>query len=98
MIEGICHLCSESPQHTSENELNDAVARAIDEWYQRRNLRNFFEESFGGKMVSILEYDKEWEEKKSERQSMRLVKTMLFEICTGWVILKKRLPKLLIKL
>ena len=46
MIEGICHLCSESPQHTSENELNDAVARAIDEWYQRRNLRNFFEELF----------------------------------------------------
>ena len=27
---------------------------------------------------------------------MRLVKTMLFEICTGWVILKKRLPKLFV--
>ncbi len=62
-------------KYTSEMNLNDAVARAIDECIKEGILVEFLRKNRSEvKMVSILEYDKEWEEKNSERQSMRLAK------------------------
>ena len=62
-------------KYTSEMNLNDAVARDIDECIKEGILVEFLRKNRSEvKMVSILEYDKEWEEKNSERQSMRLAK------------------------
>ena len=62
-------------KYTSEMNLNDAVARAIDECIKEGILVEFLRKNRSEvKMVSILEYDKEWEEKNSERQNMRLAK------------------------
>ena len=52
-------------KYTSEMNLNDAVARAIDECIKEGILVEFLRKNRAEvKMVSILEYDKEWEEKK----------------------------------
>ena len=52
-------------QYASEMNLNDAVARAIDECIKEGILVEFLRKNRSEvKMVSILEYDKEWEEKK----------------------------------
>ena len=52
-------------KYTSEMNLNDAVARAIDECLKEGILVEFLRKNRSEvKMVSILEYDKEWEEKK----------------------------------
>ena len=52
-------------KYTSEMNLNDAVARAIDECIKEGILVEFHRKNRSEvKMVSILEYDKEWEEKK----------------------------------
>ena len=52
-------------KYTSEMNLNDAVARAIDECIKEGILVEFLRKNCSEvKMVSILEYDKEWEEKK----------------------------------
>ena len=52
-------------KYTSEMNLNDAVARAIDECIKEGLLVEFLRKNRSEvKMVSILEYDKEWEEKK----------------------------------
>ena len=52
-------------KYTSEMNLNDAVARAIDECIKEGFLVEFLRKNRSEvKMVSILEYDKEWEEKK----------------------------------
>ena len=52
-------------KYTSEMNLNDAVARAIDECIKEGILVEFLRKNrLEVKMVSILEYDKEWEEKK----------------------------------
>lgn len=62
-------------KYTSEMNLNDAVVRAIDECIKEGILVEFLRKNRSEvKMVSILEYDKEWEEKNSERQNMRLAK------------------------
>ena len=52
-------------KYTSEMNLNDAVARAIDECIKEGILVEFLRKNRSAvKIVSILEYDKEWEEKK----------------------------------
>ena len=52
-------------KYTSEMNLNDAVAREIDECIKEGILVEFLRKNRSEvKMVSILEYDKEWEEKK----------------------------------
>ena len=52
-------------KYTSEMNLNDAVARAIDECIKEGILVEFLRKNRSEvKMVSILEYDKAWEEKK----------------------------------
>ena len=52
-------------KYASEMNLNDAVARAIDECIKEGILVGFLRKNRSEvKMVSILEYDKEWEEKK----------------------------------
>ena len=52
-------------KYASEMNLNDAVARAIDECIKEEILVEFLRKNRSEvKMVSILEYDKEWEEKK----------------------------------
>ena len=52
-------------KYASEMNLNDAVARAIDECIKEGILVEFLRKNRSEvKMVSILEYDKEWEEKK----------------------------------
>ena len=52
-------------KYTSEMNLNDAVARAIDDCIKEGILVEFLRKNRSEvKMVSILEYDKEWEEKK----------------------------------
>ena len=52
-------------KYTSEMNLNDAVARAIDECIKEGILVEFLRKNRSEvKMVSILEYDREWEEKK----------------------------------
>ena len=52
-------------KYTSEMNLNDAVARAIDECIKEGILVEFLRKNRSEvKMVSILEYYKEWEEKK----------------------------------
>lgn len=52
-------------KYTSEMNLNDAVVRAIDECIKEGILVEFLRKNRSEvKMVSILEYDKEWEEKK----------------------------------
>ena len=52
-------------KYTSEMNLNDAVARAIGECIKEGILVEFLRKNRSEvKMVSILEYDKEWEEKK----------------------------------
>ena len=52
-------------KYTSEMNLNDAVARAIDECIKEGILVEFLRKNRSEvKMVSILEYEKEWEEKK----------------------------------
>ena len=52
-------------KYTSEMNLNDAVARAIDDCIKEGTLVEFLRKNRSEvKMVSILEYDKEWEEKK----------------------------------
>ena len=52
-------------KYTSEMNLNDAVARAIDECIKEGILVEFLRKNRSEvKMVSILEYDKEWVEKK----------------------------------
>ena len=52
-------------KYTSEMNLNDAVVRAIDECIKEGILVEFLRKNRSEvKMVSILEYDNEWEEKK----------------------------------
>ena len=52
-------------KYASELNLNDAVERAITECIKEGILVEFLRKNRSeGKMVSILEYDKEWEEKK----------------------------------
>ena len=52
-------------KYTSEMNLNDAVTRAIDECIKEGILVEFLRKNRSEvKLVSILEYDKEWEEKK----------------------------------
>ena len=52
-------------KYASEMNLNDAVARAIDECIKEGIIVEFLRKNRSEvKMVSILEYDKEWEEKK----------------------------------
>ena len=52
-------------KYASALNLNDAVERAITEWIKEGILVEFLRKNRSEvKMVSILEYDKEWEEKK----------------------------------
>ena len=63
-------------KYTSEMNLNDAVARAIDECIKEGILVEFLRKNRSEvKMVSILEYDKEWEEKKLRKAEYEAGKT-----------------------
>ena len=63
-------------KYTSEMNLNDAVARAIDECIKEGILVEFLRKNCSEvKMVSILEYDKEWEEKKLRKAEYEAGKT-----------------------
>ena len=62
-------------KYTSEMNLNDAVARAIDECIKEGILVEFLRKNRSEvKMVSILEYDKEWEEKKLRKKWKKYVR------------------------
>ena len=64
-------------KYTSEMNLNDAVARAIDECIKEGILVEFLRKNRSEvKMVSILEYDKEWEEKKLRKAEYEAGKVM----------------------
>ncbi len=63
-------------KYASEMNLNDAVARAIDECIKEGILVEFLRKNRSEvKMVSILEYDKEWEEKKLRKAEYEAGKT-----------------------
>ena len=68
-------------KYTSEMNLNDAVARAIDECIKEGILVEFLRKNRSEvKMVSILEYDKEWEEKKLRKAEYEAGKSDRIEI------------------
>ena len=68
-------------KYTSEMNLNDAVARAIDECIKEGILVEFLRKNRSEvKMVSILEYDKEWEEKKLRKAEYEAGKSDGIEI------------------
>ena len=68
-------------KYTSEMNLNDAVARAIDECIKEGILVEFLRKNRSEvKMVSILEYDKEWEEKKLRKAEYEAGKSEGIEI------------------
>ena len=68
-------------KYTSEMNLNDAVARAIDECIKEGILVEFLRKNRSEvKMVSILEYDKEWEEKKLRKSEYEAGKSDGIEI------------------
>ena len=68
-------------KYTSEMNLNDAVARAIDECIKEGILVEFLRKNRSEvKMVSILEYDKEWEEKKLRKAEYEAVRSEGIEI------------------
>ena len=68
-------------KYTSEMNLNDAVARAIDECIKEGILVEFLRKNCSEvKMVSILEYDKEWEEKKLRKAEYEAGKSEGIEI------------------
>ena len=68
-------------QYASEMNLNDAVARAIDECIKEGILVEFLRKNRSEvKMVSILEYDKEWEEKKLRKAEYEAGKSDGIEI------------------
>ncbi len=68
-------------KYTSEMNLNDAVARAIDECIKEGILVEFLRKNRSEvKMVSILEYDKEWEEKKLRKAEYETGKSDGIEI------------------
>ena len=68
-------------KYTSEMNLNDAVARAIDECIKEGILVEFLRKNRSEvKMVSILEYDKEWEEKKLRKAEYEADKSDGIEI------------------
>ena len=68
-------------KYTSEMNLNDAVARAIDECIKEGILVEFLRKNRSEvKMVSILEYDKEWEEKKLRKAEYEAGRSEGFEI------------------
>ena len=68
-------------KYTSEMNLNDAVARAIDECIKEGILVEFLRKNRSEvKMVSILEYDKEWEEKKLRKAEYEAGKSAGIEI------------------
>ena len=68
-------------KYASEMNLNDAVARAIDECIKEGILLEFLRKNRSEvKMVSILEYDKEWEEKKLRKAEYEAGKSEGIEI------------------
>ncbi len=68
-------------KYASEMNLNDAVARAIDECIKEGILVEFLRKNRSEvKMVSILEYDKEWEEKKLRKAEYEAGKSEGIEI------------------
>ena len=68
-------------KYTSEMNLNDAVVRAIDECIKEGILVEFLRKNRSEvKMVSILEYDKEWEEKKLRKAEYEAGKSDGIEI------------------
>ena len=68
-------------KYASEMNLNDAVARAIDECIKEGILVEFLRKNRSEvKMVSILEYDKEWEEKKLRKAEYEAGKSDGIEI------------------
>ena len=68
-------------KYTSEMNLNDAVVRAIDECIKEGILVEFLRKNRSEvKMVSILEYDKEWEEKKLRKAEYEAGKSEGIEI------------------
>ena len=72
-------------KYTSEMNLNDAVARAIDECIKEGILVEFLRKNRSEvKMVSILEYDKEWEEKKLRKAEYEAGKSDGIEIADDW--------------
>ena len=71
-------------KYASEMNLNDAVARAIDECIKEGILVEFLRKNRSEvKMVSILEYDKEWEEKKLRKAEYEAGKSEGIEIGKG---------------
>ena len=82
-------------KYTSEMNLNDAVARAIDECIKEGILVEFLRKNRSEvKMVSILEYDKEWKRKNSERQSMRLAEAKALKLAKVKVLKSVKLKAL----
>ena len=80
-------------KYTSEMNLNDAVARAIDECIKEGILVEFLRKNRSEvKMVSILEYDKEWEEKKLRKAEYEVGKS------DGIAIAEERMIHNMIKL
>ena len=74
-------------KYTSEMNLNDAVARAIDECIKEGILVEFLRKNRSEvKMVSILEYDKEWEEKKLRKAEYEAGRSEGIEIGKSEVI------------
>ena len=74
-------------KYTSEMNLNDAVARAIDECIKEGILVEFLRKNRSEvKMVSILEYDKEWEEKKLRKAEYEAGKSDGIEIAEEGMI------------
>ena len=70
------HLAGEPDLELKVLMLNDAVARAIDECIKEGILVEFLRKNCSEvKMVSILEYDKEWEEKKLRKAEYEAGKT-----------------------
>ena len=68
-------------KYASAQNLNDAVERAITECIKEGILVDFLRKNRSGvKMVSILEYDKEWEEKKLRKAEYEAGKSDGIEI------------------
>ena len=64
-------------KYASEQNLNDAVERAITECIKEGISVDFLRKNRSEvKMVSILEYDKEWEEKKLRKAEYEAGKVM----------------------
>ena len=88
-------------KYTSEMNLNDAVARAIDECIKEGILVEFLRKNRSEvKMVSILEYDKEWEEKKLRKAEYEAGRSEGIEIgkSDGIEIAEERMIHNMIKL